>query len=212
MAEPLIVRQLGRETYEPLWRRMQSFTNERDDGTTDELWFTEHPPVFTLGVNAAREHLLAPGDIPVVQIDRGGQVTYHGPGQLMVYPLIDLRRRGLGVRDLVTALEQSVVDLLADASIEARARKEAPGVYVGDVKVASVGLRIRRGCSFHGMALNVAVDLEPFSRINPCGFANLEVTDLERLGVGSDLVATSLCLLPHFAARIGAADDDIAIA
>ena len=212
MAEPLIVRQLGREDYEPLWRRMQSFTNERDDGTTDELWFTEHPPVFTLGVNAAREHLLAPGDIPVVQIDRGGQVTYHGPGQLMVYPLIDLRRRGLGVRDLVTALEQSVVDLLADASIEARARKEAPGVYVGDVKVASVGLRIRRGCSFHGMALNVAVDLEPFSRINPCGFANLEVTDLERLGVGSDLAATSLRLLPHFAARIGAADDDISIA
>ena len=212
MPTPLIVRRLGCQEYEPLWRRMQAFTNERDDATPDELWFTEHPPVFTLGVNAAREHLLAPGDIPVVQIDRGGQVTYHGPGQLMIYPLIDLRRRGLGVRDLVTALEQGVVDLLAESSIEARARKEAPGVYVGDAKVASVGLRIRRGCSFHGMALNVDVDLEPFSRINPCGFANLEVTDLARLGVGGDLTAASRSFLPHFAARIGAADDEVAVA
>ncbi len=204
MSPPLIVRQLGRQDYEPLWRRMQAFTDDRDAATRDELWFTEHPPVFTLGVNAAREHILAPGDIPVVQIDRGGQVTYHGPGQLMVYPLIDLRRRGLGVRDLVTALEESVVDLLADADIEARAKKDAPGVYVGDVKVASVGLRIRRGCSFHGMAVNVDVDLEPFSRINPCGFENLEVTDLRRLGAGDDLVDVSERLLAHFAGRIGA--------
>ena len=209
MAEPLIVRNLGREDYEPLWRRMQAFTDERDEATTDELWFTEHPPVFTLGVNAAKEHILAPGDIPVVQIDRGGQVTYHGPGQLMIYPLIDLRRRGLGVRDLVTALEESVVDLLADAGVEARAMKDAPGVYVGDVKVASVGLRIRRGCSFHGMALNVDVDLEPFSRINPCGFANLELTDLKRLGAGDDLGDASDRLLVHFAARIGASASDI---
>ncbi len=206
---PLIVRQLGLEDYEPLWRRMQAFTNERDRETTDELWFTEHPPVFTLGVNAAPEHLLAPGDIPVVQIDRGGQVTYHGPGQLMVYPLIDLRRRGIGVRDLVTALEESVVDLLRECDVEAHAKKDAPGVYVRDVKVASVGLRIRRGSSFHGMALNVDVDLEPFSRINPCGFENLEVTDLKRLGAGEDLVDVSERLLPHFAERIRSSMDDI---
>lgn len=204
LARTLVVRQLGRQDYEPLWRRMQSFTNERGGDTADELWFTEHPPVFTLGVNAAEEHLLAPGDIPVVQIDRGGQVTYHGPGQLMVYPLIDLRRRGIGVRDLVTALEESVVDLLADSDVQARAKKDAPGVYVDDVKVASVGLRIRRGSSFHGMALNVDVDLEPFSRINPCGFRGLEVTDLKRLGAGDELLDASERLLPHFARRIGA--------
>ena len=209
MSEPLIVRQLGRQDYEPLWRRMQAFTDERDETTTDELWFTEHPPVFTLGVNAAKEHILAPGNIPVVQIDRGGQVTYHGPGQLMVYPLIDLRRRGLGVRDLVTALEESVVDLLAEAGIEARAKKDAPGVYTGDVKVASVGLRIRRGCSFHGMAVNVDVDLEPFSRINPCGFANLELTDLKQLGAGDRLDAVSERLLVHLASRIRASTSDI---
>ena len=209
LARALVVRQLGCQDYEPLWRRMQSFTNERDESTPDELWFTEHPPVFTLGVNAAKEHVLAPGDIPVVQIDRGGQVTYHGPGQLMVYPLIDLRRRGIGVRDLVTALEESVVDLLRDRNVEGRAKKDAPGVYVEDVKVASVGLRIRRGSSFHGMALNVDVDLEPFSRINPCGFANLEVTDLKRLGAGEALIDVSERLLSHFALRIHASDDDI---
>ena len=209
MTPSLTVRQLGRQDYEPLWRGMQAFTDERDAATRDELWFTEHPPVFTLGVNAGKEHILAPGDIPVVQIDRGGQVTYHGPGQLMVYPLIDLRRRGLGVRDLVSALEQSVVALLNDHEIAAHAKKEAPGVYVGEVKVASVGLRIRRGCSFHGMALNVNVDLEPFSRINPCGFANLELTDLKRLGASDDLTSVSEQLLPHFARRIGLADSDI---
>lgn len=208
--QTLIVRQLGRQDYEPLWRRMQAFTDERDAETTDELWFTEHPPVFTLGVNAAPEHLLAPGEIPVVQIDRGGQVTYHGPGQLMVYPLIDLRRRGIGVRDLVTALEESVVDLLRERDVEARAKKDAPGVYVGDVKVASVGLRIRRGASFHGMALNVDVDLAPFSRINPCGYENLELTDLKRLGAGEDLVEVSERLLPYFAQRVGSAIEDVA--
>ncbi len=188
---------------------MQSFTDERTADTDDELWFTEHPPVFTLGVGAAREHLLAPGDIPVVQIDRGGQVTYHGPGQLMVYPLIDLRRRKLGVRDLVTALEQSVVDLLGGFDIDAHAKKDAPGVYVDAVKVASVGLRIRRGASFHGMALNVDVDLEPFGRINPCGYAGLELTDLKRLGAGENLVETSERLLPHFARHVGIADGAI---
>lgn len=179
----IIVRTLGRQAYEPLWRRMQAFTDERQADTADELWFCEHPSVFTLGLNARREHLLAPGDIPVVQVDRGGQVTYHGPGQLMIYPLIDIRRARLGVRDLVTGLEQSVVDLVADFGLRAAARPEAPGVYVEGRKIASVGLRIRRGASFHGMALNIDVDLEPFSRINPCGFRDLEVTDLRALGI-----------------------------
>ena len=169
MARPL-TRHLGLVEYEPTWRRMQAFTESRGAEQPDELWFLQHPPVFTLGLNGRREHLLAPGDIPVVQVDRGGQVTYHGPGQLMIYPLIDLRRAGLGVRELVTGLEQSVVDLCADYGIEAASRCDAPGVYVGDVKLASIGLRIRHGASFHGMALNVDVDLEPFSRINPCGF------------------------------------------
>jgi len=193
----LVVRDLGRQTYEPVWRAMQDFTNTRDETTPDEIWFTEHDSVFTLGLNTAPEHLLAPGDIPVIQIDRGGQVTYHGPGQLMIYPLIDLRRAGLGVRDLVTALEQSVVDLAADYGIDAASRDDAPGVYVDDVKLASVGLRIRRGASFHGMALNADVDLEPFSRINPCGYEGLELTDLTRLGADSDLGIVRDRLLPH---------------
>ena len=189
---------LGRREYVPLWREMQAFTDARDENTPDEIWFTEHPPVFTLGLNASKEHLLAPGDIPVVQIDRGGQVTFHGPGQLMVYPLIDIRRAGIGVRKLVTALEQSVVDLVGAYGVDAAARPDAPGVYVEDRKLASVGLRIRRGASFHGMALNVAVDLEPFSRINPCGYAQLEMTDLERLGITLSLDAAAENLLPHF--------------
>ncbi len=184
---PIIVRNLGRQEYEPLWRSMQRFTEERDALTPDELWFTEHPPVFTLGLNAKREHLLAPGDIPVVQIDRGGQVTYHGPGQLMIYPLIDLKRAGLGVRALVTALEKSVIDLVGAFGVEAACRAGAPGVYVGERKLASVGLRVRRGASYHGMALNVDLDLEPFLRINPCGYAGLEMVDLARLGIGDDL-------------------------
>jgi lipoyl(octanoyl) transferase len=182
----IVVRSLGRQDYEPLWRRMQEFTNTRSAATPDEIWFTEHPPVFTLGLNASPEHLLAPGDIPVVQVDRGGQVTYHGPGQLMIYPLIDLKRAGLGVRDLVTGLEQCIVDLVAEFGVEALARKDAPGVYVQQQKIASVGLRIRRGASFHGMALNIDVDLEPFSRINPCGFSDLEVTNLRSLGIENE--------------------------
>jgi lipoyl(octanoyl) transferase len=193
----LVIRELGRQDYEPVWRAMQEFTNTRDENSADEIWFCEHEPVFTLGLNTKPEHLLAPGEIPVIQIDRGGQVTYHGPGQLMIYPLIDLRRAGLGVRDLVTALEQSVVDLAADHEIDAASRCDAPGVYVDGVKLASVGLRIRRGSSFHGMALNVDMDLEPFSRINPCGFRDLQLTDLARLGVDSDLAAIRDALLPH---------------
>jgi lipoyl(octanoyl) transferase len=179
----IVVRTLGLHDYEPLWRGMQQFTDSRLPLTPDEIWFTEHPPVFTLGLNASREHLLTPGDIPVIQVDRGGQVTYHGPGQLMIYPLIDLKRAG---RDLVTALEQTVVDLVAEFDIEAASRKDAPGVYVEERKIASVGLRVRRGASYHGMALNIDVDLEPFSRINPCGFSDLEVTDLRALGISTE--------------------------
>ena len=192
-----IIRELGLQVYEPVWRAMQDFTSTRTESTPDEIWFTEHESVFTLGLNTAPEHLLDPGDIPVIQIDRGGQVTYHGPGQLMIYPLIDLRRAGLGVRDLVTALEQSVVDIAADYGIEAASRCDAPGVYVDGIKLASVGLRIRRSASFHGMALNVSVDLEPFSRINPCGFEDLELTDLARLGADCELAVVRDKLLPH---------------
>jgi len=198
----IAIRDLGMQTYEPVWHAMQAYTDDRDDTTRDEIWFCEHEPVFTLGVNAAPEHLLAPGDIPVVQIDRGGQVTYHGPGQLMVYPLIDLRRAGIGVRDLVTALEQSVVGLAADYGVQAAAKPDAPGVYVDGTKLASVGLRIRRGSSFHGMALNVDVDLEPFSRINPCGYSGLEMTDLKRLDGDSDLAVVREKLLPHLLAHL----------
>lgn len=197
------LKHLGRRAYEPTWRAMQQFTETRTPATADEIWLTEHPPVFTLGLNANRDHLLAPGDIPVVQIDRGGQVTYHGPGQLMVYPLIDLRRAGLGIRDLVTALEQSVVDLLGERGVTARSRADAPGVYVDGAKVASVGLRIRRGSSYHGMALNVELDLEPFSRINPCGMQGLAVTDLARLGVDLGLVAAGNVVTTHLLRRLG---------
>ena len=193
----------GRQEYVPLWREMQEFTDTRDENTPDEIWFVEHPPVFTMGLNASEEHLLAPGDIPVVQIDRGGQVTFHGPGQLMVYPLIDIRRSSIGVRKLVTALEQSVVDLAAEHDVKALARADAPGVYVDGDKLASVGLRIRRGASFHGMALNVDVDLEPFTRINPCGYAELQMTDLHRLGVPLSLRESADKLLPHFLGHVG---------
>jgi lipoyl(octanoyl) transferase len=157
---------------------MQRFTDKRDGTTTDEIWFVEHPPVFTLGLNGSREHLLRPGDIPVVQIDRGGQVTYHGPGQLVVYPLIDLRRRGLNVRQLVVALEDAVIACVAGLGVTAAGSRKAPGVYIGDAKLASIGLRIRRGASYHGLALNVTLDLAPFDRINVCGYPGLAVTRL----------------------------------
>jgi len=210
LSPTITIRSLGLQDYEPLWRAMQRFTDTRTPETADEIWFTEHPPVFTLGLNASREHLIATGDIPVVQIDRGGQVTYHGPGMLMIYPLIDLKRLGLGVRDLVTALEQSVVDLAAGYGIDARARPDAPGVYVGDTKFASVGLRIRRGASYHGMALNVRVDLEPFMRINPCGYAGLEMTDLATLGGDGDLDVVREKLLPHFLRHLRLEDANVA--
>jgi len=174
---------LGRVAYEPTWHAMQEFSAKRDGQTRDEIWFLEHPPVFTLGMNGKPEHVLAAGNIPVINIDRGGQVTYHGPGQLVVYPLLELRRYRLGVRDLVVALENAVIATVAAWNIHAEARRDAPGVYVEHKKLASIGLRIRRGCSYHGLALNVAMDLSPFDRINPCGYEGLQVTDLSRLGV-----------------------------
>ncbi|MFU8895295.1 MAG: lipoyl(octanoyl) transferase LipB [Gammaproteobacteria bacterium] len=187
MTTPPVNRHLGRVEYEPTWRKMQAFTEARTAEQADEVWFLEHPPVFTLGLNGRREHLLAPGDIPVVQVDRGGQVTYHGPGQLVVYPLLDLDRAGLGVRELVCALERAVICCVAAYGIKAVGNRDAPGVYVDGAKLASIGLRIRRNCSYHGLALNVAMDLEPFQRINPCGFQGLAVTQLADLGVNHDL-------------------------
>ena len=183
--------------YEPTWRAMQRFTDERGAGTQDEIWFLEHPPVFTLGMNAGRDHVLAPGEIPVVRIDRGGQVTYHGPGQLVVYPLVDLRRAGLGVRDIVTALERSVIDYAAELGVSAECRKSAPGVYVDGRKLASVGIRVRRGASYHGVALNVSVDLEPFHRINPCGYTGLEMTRLADLSSVDSVSTAAEALKPH---------------
>jgi lipoyl(octanoyl) transferase len=178
-----VIRRLGQVEYEPTWRRMQAFTEARGADQPDELWFLEHPSVFTLGLNGRREHLLAPGEIPVVQVDRGGQVTYHGPGQLVVYPLLDLGRCGLGVRELVCALERAVIRCVARYGVAAVGNRDAPGVYVDGRKLASIGLRIRRNCCYHGLALNVDMDLEPFRRINPCGFQGLEVTQLADLGV-----------------------------
>ena len=178
---PVIVRRLGVKTYEPIFEAMKRFTDERDAETPDEIWLLEHEAVFTQGQAGKAEHILAPGDIPVVQVDRGGQVTYHGPGQLMVYLLLDIKRRKLGVRDLVSAMENAVVGVLGDYGVTAYPKKDAPGVYVDDKKVCSVGLRIRKGCSFHGLALNVNMDLSPFLRINPCGYAGMEMVDCASL-------------------------------
>jgi lipoyl(octanoyl) transferase len=197
MSDRPIIRHLGLAPYEPTWRAMQRFTDSRDDATPDEIWFVEHPPVFTLGLNASREHLLMPGDIPVVQIDRGGQVTYHGPGQLVIYPLLDLRRLKLGVHALVLALENAVIAYLADLGITANGSRAAPGVYIDGAKLASIGLRIRRGASYHGIALNVALDPEPFRRINVCGHRGLAVTRLIDHGISADLAAVARDLTPH---------------
>lgn len=200
---PLIVRRPGRCPYEPTWQAMQAFTETRGPDSADELWLLEHPPVFTLGRNARDEHLLDPGPIPVVAVDRGGQVTYHGPGQVMAYLLLDLRRRGEGVRWLVGGMEQAVIRLLATADITAEARSDAPGVYVEGAKVASLGLRVRRGCSYHGLALNVAMDLAPFDRINPCGFRGLPVTQLRDLGLPWTPEEAATRLLEELAAVLG---------
>ena len=200
------VRRLGLQQYEPTWRAMQRFTDERTASTPDEVWLLEHPPVFTLGMNASEAHVLSPGDIPVVRIDRGGQVTYHGPGQLVVYALVDLRRAGLGVRDLVTALERAVIDYTAMLGLAAQCRREAPGVYVEGRKLASVGIRVRRGASYHGIAMNVVNDLEPFERINPCGYPGLTMTRLVDLCGVDSIAAAQEGLLPHVLRRLYAGD------
>jgi lipoyl(octanoyl) transferase len=197
------VRWLGRAEYAPVWRDMQSFTDARGTTTADELWFLEHEPVFTQGLNGRQEHLLATGDIPVVGIDRGGQVTYHGPGQLVVYALIDLRRRRIGVRELVVGLENAVIALAAMHGIHASGRRDAPGVYVGAQKLASLGLRVRRGCSYHGIALNVDMDLEPFGRINPCGLAGLAMTQLRELGVKANVHGVAQAMAPLVCDTLG---------
>jgi len=196
VTDPLL-RYLGRRDYCPVWHEMQAFTDGRDATTPDELWLVEHPPVFTQGMNGRPEHLLDPGDIPVVAVDRGGQVTYHGPGQVVAYPLIDLRRRGLGIRELVQRLEFAVIDLLASYGIEAIGRRDAPGVYVNGCKIASLGLRVRRGCSYHGLSLNVDLDLAPFSRINPCGYPGLEVIRTADVGGPATWDEAASALVPH---------------
>jgi len=182
---------------------MQQRTDEATSATPDEIWFLEHPPVFTMGMNAKAEHLLAVGAIPVVNIDRGGQVTYHGPGQLVVYPLLDLGRHGLGVRQLVEGIERAVIDMLGSWQIEAYGSRDAPGVYVAARKVASVGLRIRRGRSYHGLAVNVAMDLEPFARINPCGYAGLQMTQVSELGGPASVKEVAEALAPHLLRALG---------
>ena len=201
MTGPL-VRWLGRVDYEPTWRAMQQFTEERGPDTADEIWLLEHDPVFTLGMNADPSHVLSAGEIPVIRIDRGGQVTYHGPGQLVIYPLIDVRRAGLGVRNLVSALEHSVIEYAARFNIRAECRADAPGVYVAGRKLASVGLRIRRGGSYHGLALNVAMDLAPFARINPCGYSGLQMTQLEALGGPGEVEVVGRDLAPLLLERL----------
>ena len=183
MPSTIRVRYLGRSDYRQTWQAMREFTDRRGADSADEIWFTEHPPVFTQGLNGRAEHLLAPGDIPVVQIDRGGQVTYHGPGQLVLYCLLDLNRLGMGVKGLVSMLERSIIELLRGYGIDAQGRPGAPGVYVGEAKIAALGLRIRKGCCYHGLSLNVDLDPEPFSRINPCGYQGLAVTRLADFGV-----------------------------
>lgn len=180
---PIIIRNLGIQAYESTWQDMQRYTQNRDADSADEIWITEHPAVYTLGLNGKREHLLATGDIPVINSDRGGQVTYHGPGQLIVYTLLDIKRLNLGIRSLVTLLEQAVILTLAHYDIPAVARADAPGVYVDNKKIASIGLRIKKNCSYHGLSINNRMDLRPFDHINTCGYSGLEVTQLADLGV-----------------------------
>ncbi len=197
------VRDLGRHAYEPVWRAMQGFTDARNADTPDELWLVEHDPVFTLGQAGKPEHVLMPGDIPVIKVDRGGQVTYHGPGQIVAYPLLDLKRLKIGVRDYVCRIEQAVIDTLDHWNIHAVRRDGAPGVYVNDAKVAALGIRVRRGCTFHGLAFNVDMDLAPYHRINPCGYAGLQVTSMLDLGGPSSLDAVKPVLLEALAAQFG---------
>ncbi len=194
---PLIVRQLNNMDYCQVWHAMQDFTDHRNDSTLDELWLVEHPPVFTQGQTGKEEHLLMPGDIEVVKVDRGGQVTYHGPGQQVIYFMINLRRRKMGVRQLVTLIENAIVAALNDYDIKAYPKADAPGVYVDDKKVASLGLRVRKGCSFHGLAINVNMDLSPFLRINPCGYAGLEMVQTCDINGPQNTQDASKSLIKH---------------
>jgi len=200
----LIVRQLGRQRYMPIWQKMQDFTDTRDENTPDEIWLVEHESVFTQGQAGKDEHLLAPGDIEVIKVDRGGQVTYHGPGQQMMYVLFNLRRLKIGVRELVTWLEECIIESLAEFAIDAYAKADAPGVYVNDSKIASLGLRVRRGCSFHGLALNVNMDLSPFLRINPCGYAGMNMVQTKELNGPQNLEAAGEGLVKHMIKKLNA--------
>lgn len=200
---PALLRDLGRQPYEPVWRAMQRFTDTRGATTSDELWLVEHDPVFTLGQAGKDEHVLFPGAIPVLHVDRGGQVTYHGPGQVVLYPLLDLKRLKVGVKEYVCRIEQAMIDTLADWNIHAQRREGAPGVYVNGAKIGALGIRVRRGCTFHGLAFNIAMDLEPFRRINPCGYQGLEVTSMLDLGGPSSLDAVKPALVGHVARLFG---------
>jgi len=202
-AEVVTVRQLGMVPYEQTWEAMKTFTEQRDADTRDEFWLLQHQPVFTQGQAGKAEHLLATGDIPVIQADRGGQVTYHGPGQLVVYVLVDLRRKKLGARDLVTCIENSIVATLADLDIAAEPKADAPGVYTQGKKIASLGLRIRHGCSFHGLALNINMNLEPFLRINPCGYQGMAMAQVKDYVAEPDLDRISLRLAQHLMEQLG---------
>ncbi|UPQ88601.1 lipoyl(octanoyl) transferase LipB [Vibrio sinaloensis] len=203
MHNQLVVKHLGRQDYEPIWQAMHDFTDNRTEQTADEVWLVEHNPVFTQGQAGKAEHLLNTGDIPVVQSDRGGQVTYHGPGQLVAYFLINLRRKKLGVRDLVTHIENLVINTLKAYNIESTARPDAPGVYVDGRKICSLGLRIRKGCSFHGLALNVNMDLSPFQRINPCGYAGMEMVQVSQLGGPDDVIQVENKLVEELVKLLG---------
>jgi len=200
---PLIVKRLGRVEYEPTFAAMQEFTASRDERTPDELWIVEHHPVYTLGQAGKPEHVLLAGDIPVIRCNRGGQVTYHGPGQIVAYPLLDIRRLGLGVRELVHRIEQALIDTLAHWDISAARRPGAPGVYVGPAKIAALGLRVKHGCSLHGLAFNIDMDLAPFRRINPCGYQGLEVTSVLELGGPGELAAVKPVLVEALSRRLG---------
>ncbi|WP_076586579.1 lipoyl(octanoyl) transferase LipB [Vibrio ostreicida] len=203
MQNQLVVKRLGRQDYEPIWQAMHDFTDTRDDDTLDQIWLVEHNPVFTQGQAGKSEHLINTGEIPVVQSDRGGQVTYHGPGQLVAYFLINLRRKKLGVRDLVTHIENLVIHTLKRYNIDSEARPDAPGVYVDNKKICSLGLRIRKGCSFHGLALNVNMDLSPFQRINPCGYAGMEMAQVSQLGGPDNLTQVEEALVEELVTLLG---------
>jgi lipoyl(octanoyl) transferase len=200
-AKRIHVRQLGLCEYEPVWRAMQEFTDRRDESSVDELWLVQHPPVFTQGQAGKAEHVLAPGDIPVIQVDRGGQVTYHGPGQIVAYPLVDIRRKGFGVREFVKYIEEAIIRVLDQYGVQGERREGAPGIYVKGEKIASLGLRVRHGRSFHGLAFNIDMDLEPFQRINPCGYEGLRVTQLKEF---APLVFSEVekCLLESITAQL----------